>query len=79
MKKIIPILLFITILSTIKAQNFIPIPADSTSYWKIHGDDVLDEGCYQTYVDWFYIMGEKVINNKTYYKLYSKGHWVDLR
>ncbi len=77
MKKIIAILLFIAVLSSIKAQNFIPIPEDTTSYWKISGDDVLDEGCYRTYVDWFYIMGKRTINNKTYYKLYSKGHWVD--
>ncbi len=76
MKKVTFLLFFIAILISIKAQNFIPIPEDTTSCWKIYGDDVLDEECHQTYTDWFNIMGERIVNNKTYYKLYSKGHWV---
>ena len=33
--------------------------------------------CLYNYSFWYYVQGEEVINNKTYAKLYSKGHWYE--
>ena len=79
MKNIPPFLLVITLFISglINAQNYMPIPNDSTSHWKIHGSQLLNQDCVRQYSNWHYIKGEKIVGGNTFYKIYSKGHWSD--
>ena len=77
MKKLVLILFLVISLIYLHAQEYIPIPADNSSHWKIDGQYVLDETCYRDYWNWFYLSGTVNKFNKTYHKLYSKGHWED--
>lgn len=75
MKNLILVVFLITLSNSITAQDFVPIPADSTSHWKVDGYYLLGGICIFNYSYWYYINGEEMINGKKFSKLYSKGHW----
>jgi len=55
-------------------QNFVPIPADTTSQWRIlrgYNDGV----CADMYNSIYYVDGKIIQNGKEYYKIYETGEF----
>lgn len=77
MKKAIYLLLLILSINDLNSQEYASIPMDTTSHWKVDGYYMQGMECLFEYSFWYYIQGEEIINNKTYSKLYSKGHWYE--
>jgi hypothetical protein len=77
LKKVSLLFLIIVFSGVVKTQDFIPIPADTTSYWNVDGYFLVGGECIFNYSYWYYINGEETINGKNYYKLYSKGQWYE--
>jgi hypothetical protein len=67
------LLLFLIIIKTlVSGQNFVPIPADSTSEWRIITQE-FDGMCVNCHDSRYFINGEIIINDKVFYKLYRSG------
>lgn len=60
----------------IMSQNFIPIPADSTSVWRI-SRSYFDGNCMQNYNSIYYINGTVIFEGKEYYKIYEEGSYYE--
>ncbi len=60
----------------IMSQNFVPIPADSTSVWRI-SRSYFDGYCLQHYNSIYYINGTVIFEGKEYYKIYEEGSYYE--
>lgn len=61
-----------------RAQNYIPIPADSTSEWRIRTKHVITNVPYYYEISDFryFFSGDTLLSGSTYHKLYYSGlHW----
>lgn len=73
MKKII-LLTFLAIQLSLTAQDFFPIPVDTTSVWRISRQHN-DETCVFHYNSIYYINGTVIKWGKEYYKVYEEGYF----
>ena len=58
------------------SQNFVPIPADTNSEWRI-SREYNDESCSYHHNSIYYIDGTMIINGKSYYKIYEEGYYYE--
>ena len=73
MKKII-LLILLAIQLSLTAQNFFPIPVDTTSVWRISRQHN-DEFCVYHHNSIYYIDGTETHSGKEYFKIYEEGHY----
>ena len=60
----------------LSGQNIIPIPADSTSEWRIvRGYPDYCGGCVNLYNSVYYVDGTTIYNGKEFYKIYETGEF----
>jgi len=77
MKKLILLIVVLLALQSILiAQNFVPIPADTSSVWRISRQHN-DESCVYNYNSIYYIDGTVMNGGKKYYKVYEEGHYYE--
>jgi len=66
--------MFSAIQLNLMAQQFFPIPVDTTSAWRILRE-YNDESCVYYYNSIYYVDGTVIHNGKKYYKIYEEGHY----
>ncbi len=60
------------------AQNYIPIPVDSTSVWRIERGYTFGGNCADIYNSTYYVDGTIIHNDKEYFLIYESGEFYQV-